>query len=347
MDLQLVLSIIGLLYIGVTIYLANDQQVAGYTSRVVRWMLYGIASLSLYLGLAVIGMATVGTSEMTATADMPLPVVTMSSALAYFVLAMTVFIVSILVVSSHVSRLQIQRVIGSQATYDADSLVHTTAVVMALALVSFTAGTFVLGGGMTGLAETIETTGISTGAVLFQGILWVVVAFLGVGFAIRRGVRETLVRLGLRAPTRDDVRVGVLAGLVLFLFGIIAGAIWLVLLPEQYAEQNLASEQISQAISTLPLALTVALSAGIGEEILFRGALQPVFGLVPSSIVFVAVHSQYTLTPASLIILVVALVLGWVRQRYSTTAAIIGHFVYNLILLLIALLASAAGGQVP
>jgi membrane protease YdiL (CAAX protease family) len=41
---------------------------------------------------------------------------------------------------------------------------------------------------------------------------------------------------------------------------------------------------------------------------------------------------QYAFTPASLILLVVSLGLGWVRQRQSTTASIFAHFVYNFII---------------
>jgi uncharacterized protein len=66
--------------------------------------------------------------------------------------------------------------------------------------------------------------------------------------------------------------------------------------------------------------------------------MQPVFGLVPTSLLFVAIHAQYTLTPAALLLLVVALGLGWVRIRYGTNAAIIAHFAYNFIPLAMTLL---------
>jgi uncharacterized protein len=77
---------------------------------------------------------------------------------------------------------------------------------------------------------------------------------------------------------------------------------------------------------------------------LFRGALQPVFGLWITSIFFALLHTQYTLTPASLTIVVVALGLGWLRRRYSTAASIVAHFVYNFVLLALPLLFSSTGG---
>jgi uncharacterized protein len=202
----------------------------------------------------------------------------------------------------------------------------------------------VLGGGLGGLAEMIEISGISFMEVFFNGLLWVIVAFLGVGYAIRRRLPDTLARLGLRAPTVADWRAGGSFALLLTAFQICAGSLWVLLAPpEQLAEQTAASQAIGMAIDTLPLALAVSVFAAFGEEIFFRGALQPVFGLVPTALFFTFVHLQYTLTPASVLIIVVALALGWVRQRYSTTAAIIAHFLYNFIPLSLSLLMRAAG----
>jgi membrane protease YdiL (CAAX protease family) len=56
-----------------------------------------------------------------------------------------------------------------------------------------------------------------------------------------------------------------------------------------------------------------------------------VFGLWPTTIFFALVHIQYTLTPATLIIVVVGFGLGWLRRRYNTTPAIVTHFLYNFV----------------
>jgi membrane protease YdiL (CAAX protease family) len=115
--------------------------------------------------------------------------------------------------------------------------------------------------------------------------------------------------------------------------------------PEQFAEQTSAANRISQQFDTLPLAFALSASAAIGEEILFRGALQPIFGWIPTSIFFALLHIQYTLTPAALIIFVVSLGLGWVRIRQSTTAAIIAHFLYNFVPLVLQVIVGSAGGS--
>jgi hypothetical protein len=138
--------------------------------------------------------------------------------------------------------------------------------------------------------------------------------------------------LGLRAPTSEDFRVGFATGagliVVLMAFGIILVFLFT---PEQLEEQNQASQQLALSFTTLPAALLVSISAAVSEEILFRGALQPVFGLLPTSVFFTLLHVQNLLTPGMVMIFVVSWVFGWVRRRYSTTAAIVAHFVYDFI----------------
>jgi membrane protease YdiL (CAAX protease family) len=50
---------------------------------------------------------------------------------------------------------------------------------------------------------------------------------------------------------------------------------------------------------------------------------------------FTIIHSQYGLSPASLIILAIALVLGVLRDRTSLTVCILVHFGYNFVSVLL------------
>ena len=100
---------------------------------------------------------------------------------------------------------------------------------------------------------------------------------------------------------------------------------------ETFDEQTKASEALSESINTIGMAFLLAALAAVGEEIAFRGALQPVFGFWPTAVLFALTHLQYTLTPASLIIFGVAIAFGWIRQRYNTTTAMLTHFLYNFI----------------
>jgi uncharacterized protein len=112
---------------------------------------------------------------------------------------------------------------------------------------------------------------------------------------------------------------------------------------EQIEAQSRAAESLAQAFATLPLAFILSSSAAIGEEIFYRGALQPVFGNLVTSVFFAVMHTQVLLTPGVVLIFIVSYVLGVLRARQSTTAAIIAHFVYNFVQLLLLILASSTG----
>jgi membrane protease YdiL (CAAX protease family) len=74
---------------------------------------------------------------------------------------------------------------------------------------------------------------------------------------------------------------------------------------------------------------TIALSAGICEEALFRGALQPRLGLLWTALVFAAVHSQYGLSLDAAAVFVLALGLGLLRRLTNTTTSTVCHVAYN------------------
>ena len=107
--------------------------------------------------------------------------------------------------------------------------------------------------------------------------------------------------------------------------------------------QNDAANELAVQFSTVSLALLLATFSSIGEEVLFRGALQPIFGNVMVSALFALIHTQLLFTPGMVFIFVVSYILGRVRERYSTSASIIAHFVYNFVQLFLLILVSQAG----
>lgn len=230
-------------------------------------------------------------------------------------------------------RVWIRTHLPENATYNADRISHTTALVLMISLLVYLLSIFISVGGQQGLAEALEESAPSISGLVADASVYVFVAFLGVGFFIRRTPRATLKRLGLRFPTRDDIRAGILSGVGLFVVMNLLSSLWMWLVtPEQLAEQTAAAEQIVRAYGgTLVGGFVLALLSGVGEEILFRGAAQPVFGIWVASIYFAIVHLQYAFTPASVIILLVSFGFGWIRYKYSTTAAIISHVLYNLL----------------
>jgi uncharacterized protein len=329
-------------YFGVTIYMANYEVATGERGALVRALLYGVIGIVFLYALMSMQLALLPPSV---DSDVQLPEISAAGAAFNFLVAVVICLFNIRIVSSPETRLWLKSRLGEQVRYAPESSVHTTAIVLSLALLSFTIGQLVLTGGISGMAESIETTGISVGDTIFNQVLWIFVAFLGIGLFLRRTPAQAFERLGLRIPTNDDIRTGLGVGLGMYGFVIIFSIVWAALVsPELFQEQTAASEQIALAFNTIPLALILATAAALGEEILFRGALQPVFGLWITSIFFALLHTQYTLTPASLTIFVVALALGWLRERHSTTAAIVAHFIYNFVLLALPLLFGALAG---
>jgi len=219
--------------------------------------------------------------------------------------------------------------------FDPDSPLQSTALILCLYLVANTVISFALAGGLGGVAQEMESRAggvISAGSLLLQMSVFLLFAFAGAGLGVRRSLTETLARLGLRAPTLSELAIG---GAVAFgLFGVVFGVsvLWQVLTPPDVIErQTQVSGLIASSITTLTLAFLVAFTAAVGEEIAFRGALQPVFGILPTTVVFALAHLQYTLTPATVVIVVVSVALGLLRKRYNTSIAIFAHFVYNFV----------------
>lgn len=77
--------------------------------------------------------------------------------------------------------------------------------------------------------------------------------------------------------------------------------------------------------------VVIALAAGVGEELLFRGALQPEIGLVPASLVFGALHTGGRGTLAfGCWVAVMGAALGWLAVATGgLLAPIVAHALYD------------------
>jgi membrane protease YdiL (CAAX protease family) len=324
-------------YFGITMYLANAADVQGERSPVVNALLYGSVAIVFFFGLFTLQLAVI---ELPANEfDQPIADVPLSSAVPFFAWALLAAALMTTTIQVASFRAWLRRRLPARATYSTDSQVHTTAVVFALLLLTLVLGQVVQSGGLSGLAESISVSQVTIGDTLFQQVLWVFAAALGCGLFLRRTPAGLAGRLGLRWPTAGDVVWGI--GAAVFMYGgvIVIGLVWSLLsTPEEIEAQTTASRALLEAFNTLPLAFIISLLVAFGEEIFFRGALQPVFGIWLTSLYFALLHNQYTLTPASVAIFLVALVLAVLRQRQSTTATIIAHFLYNFIQFALAIL---------
>ena len=150
---------------------------------------------------------------------------------------------------------------------------------------------------------------------------------LGAGFPMRRTLQQTCTRLNLFVPAPRVLLLAVGVGILLVSLVSVLWLLWVLVTWPLYAE--------SEGSLVNPDLATVVLSAAmtaLGEETMFRGLLQPVFGVVLTSVCFALLHMRPGVEIAFLPVLGVSLALGWLRRRHGTAAAIVAHFCYNLTL---------------
>lgn len=101
-------------------------------------------------------------------------------------------------------------------------------------------------------------------------------------------------------------------------------------------EQNVLLEEI---VGFGPLiALLISLSAGISEEIFFRGFLQTRIGLVPAAALFAIVHASYGVIIQIIGPFIMGLLIGYLYYKTnSVVGPIVAHTLYNLTVLLSAI----------
>jgi membrane protease YdiL (CAAX protease family) len=154
-------------------------------------------------------------------------------------------------------------------------------------------------------------------------------ALAGVGFLMRRDLKQSLARLGFVPMTiREFVQtvfVAVLLVLAVVLFEFAEKA-WF---PELHALENRFPLEFADVSPFLGIP-ALSLAAGVGEEAIFRGALQPRFGIILTSLLFAALHFQYQL-PGITLIFFIGVLLGIMRNRRSTTFTACVHMVYDVI----------------
>ncbi len=125
------------------------------------------------------------------------------------------------------------------------------------------------------------------------------------------------------------IAVGILFGLIV---------IWFTEL--NYFENALApiKSRLDQFKITTLVAFFLSICAGFGEEVFFRGALQPLIGNIPTALFFVAIHGYFSIKNLRLnffgILLTFFIIfLGWAAKEYNLWLAISAHFSYDLVLL--------------
>lgn len=232
----------------------------------------------------------------------------------------------------------VRRLLARLIPIDPRSLVHVMALVYAVYLMGNTLATWPI---VDTLAENESFAEEALGQfgvldLWAQGLFFAALAVVGVGFLSRRDWRSTLQRLKVGRLSVRQVALSGAALIVLLAIEVGISQVWHVLDPASYEEVGGLADTFIRSFLSPVGALTVGLSAGIGEELLFRGALQPRFGILFTTLLFTFAHAQYSLSPALIGIFVVGYGLGVLRNRFNTTAAILVHAGFNFLQVIVA-----------
>ena len=233
--------------------------------------------------------------------------------------------------------LPVRRGLARLLPIDPASVVHATALAFAIYLLgSVPIQLAMLGGSLDSLSDMGNLLGVSE--LWQQGAAFIIMGLFGVGLWLRRSTDEVTDRLGLHMPSARQWAIVI--GLTIFFVLLDQGvsSAWASLDPVSYERIGKVSNALFGGLLSPIGALTIGLSAGLGEELIFRGALQPRFGLLFTSFLFAIIHVQYGLSPAVFQVFVLGLVLGLIRQRGNLTMAIALHTLYNAALVALALI---------
>jgi membrane protease YdiL (CAAX protease family) len=169
--------------------------------------------------------------------------------------------------------------------------------------------------------------------------LWIgVFVLLGAAWPARSSLRGAAARLGIGPLKRSDLLPLTGATVLAVLVGIgldLLNRVLLGWLGWPMTDPAVVTRLVPAA--TTPVgALVVALCAGISEELLFRGLLQPRLGWLLANVAFAAAHAFQYGVDGVVAVFVLGAILASVRQHWNTTAAIGVHVAYDALLFLLA-----------
>ncbi len=194
--------------------------------------------------------------------------------------------------------------------------------------------------GQATVKSTVQVTGTPTTAedLMLGSVPFLVIAIASVGPLVRRSLRQTAERLGLWPLRLPWWVVGIGVGVLLVPVGDwVAGLLSHLASSACVQQQTQVEQAIAGTARTALEQIGVAVAAGVCEETLFRGALQPRVGVLLSSALWAVYHLQYSCngpSPFNLYILLLGFVFGGLRNWGGLWPAIFAHVVYDGVILL-------------
>ena len=211
---------------------------------------------------------------------------------------------------------------------DPDSPVHALALVLAVILF----GTQITSVIFTNvLASDQSQAPLSLGDLVLQEIPFLILGLAGVGIFTRRNTAAALERLGVVVPKWWQVPLALATAGLFFGFGSAMDALNHTVSPQVAQQVDVTTQHVFGGLGGPFGIAALALAPGICEEILFRGALQPRLGIVPTALLFTSIHTQYGFSLDLLAVFVLAIGLGVVRKYTNTTTSSLCHTSYNLL----------------
>lgn len=171
-----------------------------------------------------------------------------------------------------------------------------------------------------------------TAISLISGIIWLFIATLLILFVQETSLLHILFQ-------GEQFSTQLLAGII---SGGAFGAFGAVMVHVPKLKAVLEDYHIIKQLKELKLNNTdivqVSVVAGITEEILFRGAIQPIIGIWLTSLLFIGIHGYIRFKTIwhvvfTIFTFLLSMVLGWLFIYFGLVAAITAHAVYDLIVL--------------
>jgi membrane protease YdiL (CAAX protease family) len=194
-----------------------------------------------------------------------------------------------------------------------------------------------------GLLDRVDPSALAMGDVeqllaQIYALVWTVVfVVVASAWPTRASLAGAAARLGLgRLQPRDLL---VLAGITLATVGLgfaldVVNRVVMGWLGWPMSDASVITRLVSVVATPLG-AVVVAVCAGVTEELIFRGLLQPRVGWLLTNVAFASAHAFQYGVDGLVVVFALGAVLAFVRSRWNTSAAIGVHVGYDGVLLLL------------
>lgn len=187
---------------------------------------------------------------------------------------------------------------------------------------------------MTNTSDSLPVRSLTLPIVLVTEVVFVLISFL---ISFVRG-RPFLGLFSSETPLPRQFAIGLLVGV--FYSTVLAFVILHV--PRFATALPWIHSLVGNLAASMAVAIVVAVAAGIGEEVLFRGTLQPILGLWGSTILFTLIHGAHLLSQRVSVngllylefVFASSLILGALYSRVGLMAAVWAHASIDAVLLL-------------